>query len=455
MPNFEKTSEIPVPVEELFKWYSQPIVFQRLTPPFEKVRVVEKTGGIEDGARVVLEAGPFRQRWEALHRDYVLNRQFRDEQVKGHFTKWVHTHGFEPLSQGTSKLIDRLEYQLPMGFLGSIAAGGWMKRKLNRLFAFRHGRTLNDLKRIHPHSKPLRIVMAGASGLVGSELKTFLSCAGNDVHTLVRHLADIKKGEIYWDPIKREIDKNLLEGADAVIHLGGENIGASRWTKERKEAIRQSRVQSTRFLAETLATLTTKPKVFIVSSAIGFYGDRGEEVLTEESQPGKGFLPETCEEWERAADPARWSNIRTVHVRTGIVLSLSGGALPKMLPPFLMGAGGIIGTGKQWMSWIALEDLVGIFHELLYREELSGPVNATAPGAVTNREFTKVLGKVLRRPTIAPLPGFVVKILFGEMGEALLLEGQNVKPAKLSKAGFEFFYPQLEQALRWQLGRPT
>ncbi len=453
MALFEKTTEIPVPVEELFKWYSQPAVFKRLTPPFEKVRVIEKTGGIEDGARVVLEAGPFRQRWEALHRDYVPNRQFRDEQVKGPFAKWVHTHGFEPISQGTSKLIDQLDYQLPMGFLGSIAAGGWMRKKLNRLFAFRHRRTLNDLKRIYPHSKPLRIVMAGASGLVGSELKTFLSCAGHDVHSLVRHLANIEKGEIYWDPIKREIDKNLLEGADAVIHLGGENIGASRWTKERKEAIRQSRVQSTRFLAETLATLNNKPKVFIVSSAIGFYGNRGEEVLTEESQPGKGFLPEACEEWERAADPARWANLRVVHVRTGIVLSLSGGALPKMLLPFLMGAGGIIGSGKQWMSWIALEDLVGIFHELLYREDLSGPVNATAPGTVTNREFTKVLGKVLHRPTIAPLPGFVVKLLFGEMGEALLLEGQNVQPAKLSKAGFEFFYPELEQALRWQLGR--
>jgi hypothetical protein len=175
--------------------------------------------------------------------------------------------------------------------------------------------------------------------------------------------------------------------------------------------------------------------------------------LTEESLAGQGFLPETCQEWERAADPARWQNIRVTHVRTGIVLSLAGGALPKMLFPFLMGAGGIIGSGKQWMSWIAMEDLVGVFHELLYRQDLSGPVNATALGAVTNQEFTKVLGKVLKRPTIAPLPSFVVKLLFGEMGEALLLEGQKVQPAKLVKAGFEFFYPDLESALRWQLGR--
>ena len=304
-----------------------------------------------------------------------------------------------------------------------------------------------------PGAKSLNIVMAGSSGMVGGELKTSLMSAGHKVQTLVRRQADPQKGEIQWDPEKREIDKNPLEGVDAVIHLGGENIGASRWSKERKEAIRQSRVQSTRFLAETLASLNAKPKVFIVSSAIGFYGDRGEEVLTEESLPGKGFLPETCQEWERAADPARWLNIRVVHVRTGIALSLLGGALPKMLLPFRMGVGGMIGSGKQWMSWIALEDLVSVFHELLYREDLAGPVNATAPGAVTNKEFTKVLGKVLKRPTIAPLPGFMVKLLFGEMG-ALLLEGQNVNPAKLSSAGFKFSYPDLEQALRDLLVRP-
>jgi hypothetical protein len=302
-------------------------------------------------------------------------------------------------------------------------------------------------------TKPLNIVMAGSSGLVGGELKKFLLSAGHKVQTLVRRQADGQRGEIHWDPEKRELDKALPEGVDAVIHLGGENIGSARWSKSRKEAIRQSRVQSTRFLAETLASLNTKPKVFIVSSAIGFYGDRGEEALTEESQPGKGFLPETCQEWESAADPARWANIRVVHVRTGIVLSLLGGALPKMLLPFRMGVGGIIGSGKQWMSWIALEDLVSIFNELLKRDDMSGPVNATAPGAVTNKEFTKVLGRVLKRPTIAPLPGFMVKLLFGEMGQALLLEGQNVKPAKLISAGFKFAYPELEQALRSLLGR--
>ncbi len=341
MPLFEKISEVPFPVEAVFQWYSRPQALARLMPPFEKSRVIAKTGGVENGARVILEVGPFRQWWESVHKDFIPGRQFRDEQVKGPFARWVHTHGFEPINSQTSRLLDQVDYALPYRFLGKMAAGSWIKKKLVRLFEFRHQRTLNDLKRTHSRAKepPLKIVMAGASGLVGSELKSFLRCEGHEVRTLVRHPSDLQKGEIHWDPVKREIDSASLEGVDAVIHLGGENIGASRWTKERKEAIRVSRVQSTRFLAETLAKLQAKPKTFIVSSAIGFYGNRGEEALTEESPAGQGFLPESCQEWERSADPARWQNIRVVHVRTGIVLSLAGGALPKMLPPFLIGAG--------------------------------------------------------------------------------------------------------------------
>jgi uncharacterized protein (TIGR01777 family) len=212
-------------------------------------------------------------------------------------------------------------------------------------------------------------------------------------------------------------------------------------------------VEGTRFLCETLASLKHPPKVLLASSAIGFYGNRGDEELTEESQVGQGFLPEVCQEWEKATEPARNAGIRVVNVRTGIVQTILGGALAKMLPPFLMGAGGKIGTGNQWMSWISLEDLVGVFHSLLHAENLSGPVNATAPWPVTNNSFTKTLGRLLGRPTLFPLPAIMVKTIFGEMGEALLLEGQKVKPSKLTQAGFEFLYPDLESALRWELGR--
>lgn len=289
--------------------------------------------------------------------------------------------------------------------------------------------------------------------MVGKALVQFLSCGGHEVLPFVRR--KLREGEkaIYWDLQKGEVDKAALEGMDAVIHLAGENIGAGRWTAERKDAIRKSREQGTRFLAETLASLKTPPKTLISSSAVGFYGDRAEESLNESSAAGQGFLAEVCRVWEEACEPARKAGIRVVNVRTGIVLSLLGGALAQMLPPFLMGGGGVIGSGRQWMSWVSLEDLVGIFHYALREEAVQGSLNATAPAPLTNRDFTKVLGKVLRRPTLFPLPGFMVKTIFGEMGEALLLEGQRVLPEKLQRAGFRFLHPDLETALRWELGR--
>jgi uncharacterized protein (TIGR01777 family) len=302
-----------------------------------------------------------------------------------------------------------------------------------------------------PFKDPLKIVISGASGMVGTALTQFLTGGGHEVRPLVRHRPN--GAEIFWDPDKGKIDPNSLENADVVIHLAGENIGAGRWTAERKKRIKESRVAGTRFLAETLASLKNPPKVLIGSSAIGFYGDRGDEILTEDSPAGKGFLAEVCQAWEEAAEPAKKAGIRAVHLRTGIVLSANGGALPKMVLPTRLGAGGVIGTGRQWMSWIALEDLVGIFNYAIHHPALSGPVNATAPESVTNQNFTKILGGVLKRPTFFPLPGFVVKLLFGEMGEALLLEGQRVTPERLTREGFEFLYPNLRSALRWELGR--
>jgi uncharacterized protein len=454
---FEKQSRIEVPVKELFNWHNRHRVFERLTPPWEKVRVVGRQGGIQEGGRIVLEVqqGPFRRRWVAVHGDYVEGTQFVDEQVQGPFAQWVHTHRMLPETETTSLLNDHIEYRPPLGFLGEVVAGGYLRKKLERLFTFRHARTQNDLKRYHPYAQqpPLKIAISGASGLIGTALSLFLSCAGNEVRALVRRRPRLESPEIFWDPTHREMDQASLESLDVVVHLAGENIGAGRWTGRQKEEIRRSRVEGTQFLCETLASLKHPPKTLVCSSAIGFYGDRGEEVLTEESSPGKGYLPEVCQAWEEAAEPARKAGIRVVHVRTGIVLSSLGGALAKILPPFQMGAGGVIGTGNQWMSWISLEDLIGIFHFLVHAEGFSGPVNATAPNPLANRDFTRILGKVLKRPTVFPLPGFMVKAIFGEMGQALLLEGQKVLPAKLTSTGFSFLYPDLESALRWELGR--
>jgi len=298
--------------------------------------------------------------------------------------------------------------------------------------------------------KKLRILLSGASGLIGKAFAELLRAKGHTVIPLVRRAPG--EGEVGWDPFAGVLDSSRLEGLDAVIHLAGETI-SSRWTPAKKKAIRESRVRGTAMLAEVAAQTNPKPKVFICASATGFYGNRGEENLEEASAPGTGFLPEVCGEWEAAVRPAKEAGIRVVNLRTGIVLTPKGGALGQMLLPFKLGLGGVIGSGKQWMSWISLADEVGAIYHALTHSELEGPVNLTAPHPVTNREFTRVLGKVLGRPTIFPLPGFVVKALFGEMGEALLLEGQKVFPGKLLKAGFSFSHPALELALRWGLNK--
>ncbi len=303
-------------------------------------------------------------------------------------------------------------------------------------------------------TRPQRILVTGASGLVGTALTVFLSAQGHEVRRLVRRRPGPGSTEIYWDYSDLQIDRQALEGADAVIHLAGENISAGRWNPEHKNAIRHSRVEGTSFLSDALAHLKSPPKVLLAASAIGFYGSRDEEILTEKSMQGAGFLGDVCAEWERACEPARQAGIRVVNVRTGIALSLKGGALSRMLTPFSLGVGGVIGDGRQWMSWISLKDLAGIYGFLLHREDLSGPVNATAPGMVTNSDFTRLLGRALRRPTAFHLPAFAAKALLGEMGQALLLEGQRVRPAKLVESGFEFLYPDLESALRFELGKP-
>ncbi len=299
----------------------------------------------------------------------------------------------------------------------------------------------------------LRIAVTGSSGLVGTRLAGFLTQRGHQVERMVRCSAHPGTGEIFWDPATGEIDAAALEGIDCVVHLAGENVGAGRWTQARKDAIRTSRVAGTRLLSKTLAKLAKLPRTLIAASAVGYYGDRGDEPLTEDSLPGAGFLADVCREWEAATRPAREAGIRVVNLRTGVVLSAVGGALARMLTPFKLGLGGVVGTGRQYMSWITLDDLVAAIHHVTVTDEVSGPVNAVSPSPVTNREFTKTLGRVLRRPTILPLPAAVVRLLFGEMGRALLLEGARVVPSRLLASGFEFAHPTLDGALRHTLGR--
>lgn len=292
----------------------------------------------------------------------------------------------------------------------------------------------------------MRVLVSGSSGLVGSELSRRLRAAGDTVTSLTR--SGSSPEAISWSPRDQQLDSSQLEGFDAVVHLAGENIATGRWTADKKRRIRESRVQGTELLSRTLAELEAKPKVLVCASAIGYYGDRGDVILDEQSPPGTGFLAEVCQAWEAATEPAWKAGIRVAQLRIGVVLSPQGGALAKMLLPFRMGAGGVVGSGDQYMSWIALPDLARAIEHVIHNDSLFGAVNAVAPNPVTNREYTQTLGKVLHRPTLLPMPAFLAKIALGEMAEELFLSSTRVEPRKLDHANFTFDHPDLEGALR-------
>jgi uncharacterized protein len=294
-----------------------------------------------------------------------------------------------------------------------------------------------------------RVLISGASGPIGRALRPSLKAGGARVTRLVHTASTDRQAtdeeRISWDPAK-PISPESVSGFEAVIHLAGETI-MGRWTDQKKARIRDSRVIGTRHLAEALAQAKDKPQVLVCSSAIGYYGSRGDEVLRERSTPGSGFLADVCRDWEAATEPAMAAGIRTVQMRTGIVLSQDGGALAKMLTPFKLGAGGRIGDGRQWMSWIDMHDMVGAIHHILRTDLVQGPVNMVAPKPVTNAEFTRTLAKVLNRPAVLPMPAFAAKLAFGEMGEALLLASQRVEPTQLVTSGYPFRFSELENCL--------
>ena len=451
---FARRTRLGATAEEAFRWHARPGAFERLNPPWDPAVVVSRSGGIEEeGARVVLRVGPLRQRWVAEHHGAVPGREFHDRQVSGPFARWEHAHRFLPEPSGCT-LEDRIEYALPAGPVGDLVGGRAVRALLDRMFAYRHRVTADDLAAHAPcrEGNPMKVAITGASGLLGSALVPFLTTGGHEVVRLVRR-APRAKDEARWNPEAGEIDAAALEGVDAVVHLAGENIAGGRWNEARKALLRSSRVGPTALLARTLAGLKKKPGVFVSASAIGYYGNRGDSWVSENDSPADDFLGRLSVDWEAAAEPARKAGIRVVHPRIGVVLSPAGGALGKMLLPFKAGLGGVVGPGTQYMSWIALDDLLGVVHHLLDRADLEGPVNAAAPEPVTNAVFTKTLGRVLGRPTVAPVPAFALRLALGEMADAALLSSTRVRPERLRASGYRFRFPDLEGALRHLLGK--
>ncbi len=457
VPVYQRRVLLPAPAADVFEWHARPGALERLIPPWENIRLLERTGGIEDGARTVIQLrkGPFKFRWVAVHKDFVPGRQFVDEQVSGPFAVWCHAHRVTPAGTDEAYLEDEIAYRLPGGKLGESIAGSRVRRHLERTFRFRHCRTKDDLSRHfgHPRQPRLHVAISGASGLIGRNLSAFLTTGGHRASTLVRRPPRPGGREVQWDPYAGTLDANGIEDTDAVIHLSGRSIAGWRWTESVKREIRDSRVKTTRFLAESLARLERPPKTLIVASAVGYYGNRGDEAVDEASPPGTGFLPELCREWEAATEPARAAGIRVVNLRVGLVLTAGGGVLSRLLLPFRLGLGGVLGSGRQHMSWIALDDLLGAILHLIHAKDLDGPVNVVSPQPLTNREFTRTLGTVLRRPTVVPVPALALKAMFGEMGRVLFLDGARVEPRRLqAESGFRYLYPTLESALQHELG---
>ena len=437
MPRFVHSSTIDAPAQAVFDWHTRPGAFERLLPPWESVEVESRTGGIRDGDRVTLRSrvGPLWTRWVVEHRDYREGEQFRDVQISGPFRSWQHTHRVIPNGPNESTLTDEIEYELPMGLAGRLLGGSFVETKLRRLFAYRHAVTAADV-RAHQAvvGRPsLRVMISGSTGLIGANLVPLLTTGGHDVIRLVRDREAVADRNAHWDTASGRIEADHVGPVDAVVHLAGESI-AGRWTADKKKRIRDSRVEGTRQIVDWIKAQESPPRTLICASAIGFYGDRGDALLTEQSDGGDDFLAEVCAAWEREAGRAASDQTRVVNTRFGVVLSPRGGALAKMLTPFKLGGGGIIGNGRQSWSWVGVDDAAGAILHALQNEGIDGPVNVVAPSPATNREFTKALGRALGRPTIAPMPAPAARIAFGEMADALLLASQRVAPAALRLA---------------------
>ncbi len=453
--HFRYASSFPCTARELYDWHSRPGALERLIPPWENTQVVKRSGTIDPGGQVMLRlhAGPVPYAWHARHIENVPGVMFRDIQERGPFASWIHTHRFSDTPEG-ALLEDEIEFALPGQALLPSFAGHQVEKTLERVFRYRHATLREDIL-LHQRcgTGPLRVLITGASGVLGSALRPLLTTGGHEVWTLVRRTPVRERNEIYWDPGAGELDLGGLPPFDAVIHLAGDNIGEGRWTGEKKKRVIDSRVQGTGLIARTIAAQEVKPKVFLSASAVGFYGNCLDCCMREEDRVGADFISDVCALWEQSARPAEDAGIRTVFMRIGVVLSPRGGALQRLLSTSAIGFSRSFGDGEQYISWIGINDMVGAVLHTLSCAELEGPVNIAAPEPVTNAELMRTLAQVVRRPLLPAVPAALLKSIYGQMASEVLLGGCRVSTDKLQHSGYTFRQPALEQALRRILGR--
>lgn len=449
------STHVDAPAADVYEWHLYEGAFERLSPPWENVTLEDAGMGITNDSRriVAIRLGPLTSRWVMRHTDVKPDEQFVDQMERGPFHIWRHTHRFTATDRSASILEDRVRFRMPLGRLGDALAGDYVESQLERLFRYRHRITIEDLnahRRVR-EAGTMNILITGSTGMIGSTLTPFLKTGGHTVTGLKRGSGST--GSLSWNTSTGLVDADAISQADAIVHLAGENIGAGRWTESRKLLIRDSRIAPTRALCEKLAQMSSPPGTLIVASAIGYYGNRAEQWLDESSNPGSGFLADLVSDWEAATEPAVSKGIRVVNLRFGIILTPKGGALQRLLLPFRVFVGGVIGAGSQYWSWVSIDDVIGAIHHSLIDGSIRGPLNVVAPNPVTNREFTRTLARVLSRPAILPLPAPVARLAIGEMADELLLSSARIRPAKLQTSSYKFRNPEIEGALRHLLGR--
>lgn len=447
----ERTTRIAAPQDAVWLWHTRPGALRRLIPPWERVDILETDPGITPGGRAVLDVhlGPVPLRWVAVHRDVVPGTRFVDVQQHGPFESWVHEH--EMTAEGDATILrDAITCVPPLGMVGGALAATSLRTRIDRLLQYRHATIAADLA-AHAGVTPRHFVVSGATGFIGSALIPFLTTGGHRVTRLVR--GAMTGSDVRWNPDRGELDGSALAGADAVINLAGANVAGRRWDAARKQELIDSRVRTAGLLARTLARIDRPPPVFVSISASGIYGDRGDEPLGDEAAPGAGFFPSLVQAWEGAAQPAVNTGIRVTWPRFGIVLSPAGGALERLLPFFRAGVGGPVGGGRQWFGWASIDDAVDILYASATAPALRGAFNAATPLPARNADLTRLLGRMLHRPALLPVPAAALRLLYGEMADPTILASARVLPELLTEHRFRYRHPSLEVALRHLLGR--